>query len=219
MTDLLIAQRLLLITVIAGAIGYERERHGRAAGFRTHILVGIGSCLIMLTGIYLADSFAGRAELDPTRMAAQVISGIGFLGAGTILRFRASVRGLTTAASLWAVGGVGLAVGAGFLRGAVLTGLIVMVVLFGFARLERMMRRDWYQTLVIETAGTGPELARIRALLAEYDLEIRDLDIKESRQPDQVRLEVQVKLLPDQPREEIVSKLRDLERTKEAYWT
>ena len=218
MTDLLIAQRLLLITVIAGAIGYERERHGRAAGFRTHILVGLGSCLIMLTGLYLADSFAGRVEVDPTRMAAQVISGIGFLGAGTILRFRASVRGLTTAASLWAVGGVGLAVGAGFLHGAVLTGLIVMVVLFGFARLERAMRRDWYQTLVIETAGTGSDLARIRALLAEYDLEIRDLDIKESRQSGQVRLEVQVKLLPDQPREEIVSKLRDLERTKEAYW-
>ncbi len=218
MTDLELLKRLLLITLIAGAIGYERERHGRAAGFRTHILVGVGSCLVMLTGMYLADTLAGYRDLDPTRMAAQVISGIGFLGAGTILRFRASVRGLTTAASLWAVGGIGLAVGAGFLHGAILTGLIVMVVMFGFSRLERAMRKDWYQTLVIETIGTGQDLARIRQLLSEYDIEIRDLDIKEGRQPNQVQLEFQVKLLPDQPREEIINQLMRLERTVGARW-
>ena len=142
MSDFVILQRLLLITLIAGAIGYERERHGRAAGFRTHILVGIGSCLVMLTGIYLMETSAGRAPFDPTRMAAQVISGIGFLGAGTIIRSRASIRGLTTAAGLWAVGGIGLAVGAGFIRGAVFTGVMVIIVLFGFSRFERRMRRD-----------------------------------------------------------------------------
>lgn len=218
LTDAAILQRLALITVIAGAIGYERERHGRAAGFRTHILVGIGSCLVMLTGLYLADTLTGQRDLDPTRMAAQVISGIGFLGAGTILRFRASVRGLTTAASLWAVGGIGLAVGAGFFHGAILTGLIVMVVMFGFSRLERAMRKEWYQTLVIETTGTGQELARIRQLLAEHDIEIRDLDIKEGRQPDRVQFEFQVKLLPDQPKEEIIDQLMRLERTVGARW-
>lgn len=140
MTDAVILQRLLLITLIAGAIGYERERHGRAAGFRTHILVGVGSCLIMMTGLYLMDAYAGVKEIDPSRMAAQVVSGIGFLGAGTIFRSRQSILGLTTAASLWAVGGVGLAVGAGFLRGALFTGLIVLVVLFVLSRLERAMR-------------------------------------------------------------------------------
>ena len=142
MSDIVILERLLLINLIAGAIGYERERRGRAAGFRTHILVGIGSCLMMLTGLYLMDSLSGRASLDPTRMAAQVISGIGFLGAGTIIRSRASIRGLTTAAGLWAVGGIGLAVGAGFIHGAVFTGVMVMVVLFGFSRLERRMRHE-----------------------------------------------------------------------------
>ena len=218
MTDLITLQRLLVTSAIAGVIGYERERHGRAAGFRTHILVGLGACLTMLTGLYLMESLAGRVEVDPTRMAAQVISGIGFLGAGTILRFRASVRGLTTAASLWAVAGVGLAVGAGFVWGALLTGLIVIVVLFGFSRLERAMRRDWYQTLIIDTAGSGQELARIRSLLAEYDIEIRDLDIKEGSQPGQLRLEVQVKLLPDQPRDQIVQQLLGVERTVRAYW-
>ena len=218
MTDLAILQRLLLVTALAGAIGFERERHGRAAGFRTHILVGIGSCLVMLTGIYLMDSLDGRVAVDPTRMAAQVISGIGFLGAGTILRFRASVRGLTTAASLWAVGGVGLAVGAGFLWGAVATSLIIILVLFGFSRVERAMRRDWYQALVIETTGSGADLARIRELLAEYDIEIRDLDIKESTHANRIRLEFQVKLLPGHPREEIVHKLQQLERVTGAHW-
>ena len=133
-------QRLLLITVLAGLVGFERERHGRAAGLRTHILVGLGSCLIMLTALYLMEGLSGRVAIDPTRMAAQVISGIGFLGAGTILRFRASVRGLTTAASLWAVAGIGLAVGAGFLVGAVAGTGIVLAALFGPSRLEWRLR-------------------------------------------------------------------------------
>lgn len=218
MTDLVILQRLLLITLIAGAIGFERERRGRAAGFRTHILVGVGACLIMLTGLYLAESLAGRTELDPTRMAAQVISGIGFLGAGTILRFRASVRGLTTAASLWTVGGVGVAVGAGFVHGALLTGLTLILVLFGLSRLDQAMRKDWYQTLIVETVGTPEELVRVRALLAEYDLEIHDLDVKPGHQADRVRLEFQVKSAVDQPREEIIEHLRRSTRAVEAHW-
>lgn len=217
-TDFIVLQRLLVITLIAGAIGYERERHGRAAGFRTHILVGIGSCLVMLTGLYLPQTAGGSWNVDPTRMASQVISGIGFLGAGTILRFRTSVRGLTTAASLWAVGGVGLAVGAGFIHGAVVTGLIVIIVMFALAPLERAMRKDWYQTLSIETVGSAHALAQIRKLLAKHDIEIRDLDITERKDSDRVRLELQVKLLPDQSREAIVGQLLRLEHVGEAYW-
>ncbi len=138
--EIVTVQRLLLITVLAGLVGFERERHGRAAGLRTHILVGLGSCLIMLTSLYLMEGLSGQVEIDPTRMAAQVISGIGFLGAGTILRFRASVRGLTTAASLWAVAGIGLAVGAGFLVGALAGTAMMLLALFGLSRLEWRMR-------------------------------------------------------------------------------
>lgn len=218
MTDLDALQRLLLITLIAGAVGYERERHGRAAGFRTHILVGVGSCLVMLTGLYLAQTHPAGAAIDPTRMAAQVISGIGFLGAGTILRFRASVRGLTTAASLWAVGGIGLAAGAGFLHGAMLSGLIVMIVMFGLSRLERGIRREWYQTLIVDCGGAAQDLARIRRLLEDYEIEIRDLDVKEGERPGRARLELHVKLLPDQPRDEIVKRLQSADPTIGAYW-
>ena len=218
MIDLIVLQRLLLITLIAGAIGFERERHGRAAGFRTHILVGLGSCLMMMTGLYLMEALAGRVELDPSRIGAQVVSGIGFLGAGTILRYRSSVRGLTTAASLWAVAGIGLAIGSGFLWGGIFSGLIVMVVLFGFGRLEWAMRKDWYQTLMIETTGSTHDLAQIRALLDEYDIEIRDFDIKPSEASGSTRVELQVKLLPDQPRDEIVSKLMQRGQVVSARW-
>lgn len=133
--------RLLVAALLSGLIGYERERKGRAAGLRTHILVGIGSALIMLTGLHLFEVFEGRAELDPTRLGAQVVSGIGFLGAGTIFRAKASIRGLTTAASLWTVAGVGLAAGSGFYAGAIITTGIVLIVLFALTKLEpRHMR-------------------------------------------------------------------------------
>lgn len=129
-TDMEIVLRLLLSVLLSGLVGLEREAKGRAAGFRTHILVCLGSTLIMLTGVYMAEHYRGSGlEVDPSRMAAQVVSGIGFLGAGTIIQFRDSVRGLTTAASVWAASGVGLAVGAGFYVGASATTVIVLVVL------------------------------------------------------------------------------------------
>jgi len=218
MSDLVVLQRLLLVTVLAGVIGFERERHGRAAGFRTHILVGVGSCLVMLTGLYLMDGLAGRAEIDPTRLAAQVISGIGFLGAGTILRFRASVLGLTTAASLWAAAGIGVAVGAGFLSGALISAAVVMLALYGFSRLERAMRKSWYQTLVVEAKVSDAALADIRRVLAAYDVEIRDFDIKPAGRPNHSRIEFSLKLLNRQHQDEVVQNLLQLEGITQATW-
>jgi len=219
MSDWVVLQRLLIITVIAGAIGYERERHGRAAGFRTHMLVGIGSCLVMLTGIHLMDAWAGRVEVDPTRMAAQVVSGIGFLGAGTILRFRASVLGLTTAASLWAVAGIGLAVGAGFFSAALYSALIVLTALYGFSRLERAMRKSWYQTLVLEAVISDTSLAKIRGVLADFDVEIRDFEVSKSERAGRSRLELHVKLLHREHQEELVQSLLRLEGIAQARWS
>lgn len=129
--------RLLLATLLSGLVGLEREVSGRAAGFRTHILVCVGSTLIMLTGIYLLEEMKGVVQVDPARMAGQVVSGIGFLGAGTIIQFRDSVRGLTTAASLWTSAGIGLAIGAGFYVGALAATAIVLVVLLMLSRLEQ----------------------------------------------------------------------------------
>ena len=218
MSDSVIWFRLVIVTLLAGAIGSEREHHGRAAGFRTHILVGVGSCLVMLTGLYLMEVHGGTAALDPTRMAGQVVSGIGFLGAGTILRSRASVRGLTTAASLWTVAAIGLAVGAGFVGAAIASTGMVLLALLGFSRLERAMRKSWYKTLTVEGGGSAEELAGIRRVLGEYEVEIRDLDVKPGGTAEGFRVELQVKLPDRWHLGEIVDDLQHLKGVQRAHW-
>lgn len=130
LTDLQIITRLVLTVVLSGLIGLERQLHKRTAGLRTHILVSLGSCLIMLTSLYVFDIYKEITKLDPSRIAAGVITGIGFLGAGTIIRDREGVRGLTTAASLWVVAGIGLASGCGFKRAAIYATILTLIVLF-----------------------------------------------------------------------------------------
>ncbi len=133
--------RLLLALVLGGLVGLEREIKGRAAGFRTQILVCVGSALMMLTGLYLRERQTGMGDIDPTRIAAQVVTGIGFIGAGTILQTPDSIRGLTTAASVWVSCGIGIAAGAGFYSGAVVTTLVALVVLFLFHDFEQPVRK------------------------------------------------------------------------------
>jgi putative Mg2+ transporter-C (MgtC) family protein len=128
-TDLQMIIRLLLTLVLSGLIGLERQAHRRDAGLRTHILVALGSCLIMLTSLYVFDIYKDQVALDPVRIAAGVVTGIGFLGAGTIIREPDGVRGLTTAASLWVVAGIGLAVGVGLNKIAIYTTILVLIVL------------------------------------------------------------------------------------------
>jgi putative Mg2+ transporter-C (MgtC) family protein len=115
--------------VLSGFIGFERQFHRRTAGLRTHILVSLGSCLIMLTSLYIFDIYKAQVPLDPARIAAGVITGIGFLGAGAIMRDRETIRGLTTAASLWVVAGIGLAVGCGFYLAAIFTTALALAAL------------------------------------------------------------------------------------------
>lgn len=129
--------RLLLTLVLCGAIGLERGTHERASGFRPHILVGLGACLLTLAGAYGFQEIH-NAERDPLRLAVYVVSGIGFLGAGAILRHGTTVRGLTTAASLWNVAGVGIAVGTGL---GLLAALTVALILFTLSPLQRWEAR------------------------------------------------------------------------------
>jgi len=122
--------RLTLSVILSGLIGMERQLHRRHAGLRTHILVSLGSCLIMLTSLYVFDIYKGIAQVDPSRIAAGVITGIGFLGAGTIMRDSEGVRGLTTAASLWVVAAIGMAIGCGFRNASIYATTLVLIVLF-----------------------------------------------------------------------------------------
>lgn len=139
LTDIQMMSRLSLSVILGGLIGLERQLHRRTAGLRTHILVCLGSCLIMLTSLYVFDIYKNAVPLDPARIAAGVITGIGFLGAGAIIRDREGIKGLTTAASLWVVAGIGLAVGCGFYSAGIFSAVLALVVLFFLRYVERII--------------------------------------------------------------------------------
>lgn len=150
--------RLLLAALLGSVIGFERERMNWAAGLRTHMLVSVGSALVMLVSAFGFADVQGRAGvvLDPSRVAAQVVSGIGFLGAGSILLRGEVIRGLTTAASLWAVAGIGLATGGGMYVGAIGATAILLMILAGLKPLERRFiapRQQRRVRLVVERGG------------------------------------------------------------------
>jgi putative Mg2+ transporter-C (MgtC) family protein len=136
-TQLELTLRLVVALVLGAVIGWERELQRMPAGFRTHALVSLGAAIFTVISAY---AFTGPLS-DPTRIAAQVVSGIGFLGGGAILHYGGTVRGLTTAASLWAVAGVGMAAGAGLLVVATVSAVLVIVALEVFQRLERVAKR------------------------------------------------------------------------------
>ncbi|WP_246504930.1 MgtC/SapB family protein [Microvirga antarctica] len=142
LSDLEMVGRLALAAGLGSMIGFERERLLWAAGLRTHMLVAVGSCLIMIVSAFGFADVLGtpNVNLDPSRIAAQVVSGIGFLGAGAILLRGEIIRGLTTAASLWTVAGIGLAVGSGLYMAATATTVIVLVILAGLKPLEARFR-------------------------------------------------------------------------------
>lgn len=134
-----IVLRLSLAAVISGIIGIERGSKRRPAGFRTHMLVGIGAAMVMITNQYMVNVL--KLATDAARLGAQVISGIGFLGAGTIIVIgRNQVKGLTTAAGLWACACMGLAIGIGFYEGAIVGGLFIFVVMMGLHRLDEYVQ-------------------------------------------------------------------------------
>ncbi len=174
--------RVVLAMVIGGLIGFERGRHNRPAGFRTHMLVCLGASLVMMTNQYAFQYLGGS---DPVRMGAQVVSGIGFLGAGTIVMTgKSQIRGITTAAGLWAAACCGLAIGIGFYEGAVLGGMVILVIMTVFQWIEtRVRQRGRYMEVYIEVKeetalGTIIEYAR-QQQLEMHDIQFQKKAIKD----------------------------------------
>lgn len=167
--------QLVLSVVLASVVGWERELHGRPAGLRTHVLVAIGATLFTIASVHIA-----RGGGDPGRIAAQIVSGIGFLGAGTIIHQGSVVRGLTTAATLWAVAGIGLAVGLGgeMMLVALLATVVVFVTLTILKRVERAMagHREHGEITITCTDGRGI-LAKVAEALAGVGAEMRGASI------------------------------------------
>ena len=177
-----LALRIVLSGILGAVIGYERQARHKAAGLRTRMLVSMGSCLIMILSYKIYYMVEGHTNADPARLAAQVVSGIGFLGAGSIMKDGLNVRGLTTAASLWVVSAVGLTVGAGFYEGAIFVTVMILVVLGILTKIEYRTYDSSTFLLIVEGDENEELLGQICKTLAEHNVAILDVKI-ESKSP------------------------------------
>lgn len=185
--------RVFFAAVLGGLVGFERERIARPAGLRTHMLVSVGSALVMVVSAGIAAQ--GAANVDVTRIGAQVVSGIGFLGAGTILKEGVTVKGLTTAASLWAISCVGIAAGAGFWILSAASTLALLAVLRLVHALEsRMKSRS--STFLVEADAALFQTDAFTRVLESAGYRVRELRLLDA--PSQARLRMQVEVrFPD----------------------
>lgn len=171
--------KLMLSLIIGSAIGLERRRKGQVAGMRTFSLICMGATLAMLISIYIPQEYMGLKNGDPGRIAAQVISGIGFLGAGAIIQMKGSVKGLTTAAGIWMTAAIGLAIGSGMYTISIVAGLLVFFALTAAEKLEvRLFKTGESKIIRIKSKGIVTDLTQLRQDLKEHNIHIVDEFIK-----------------------------------------
>ena len=198
--ELMTVIRLFVACVLGGIIGLERQQRHKSAGLRTHILVSLGSCLVMIISVKIYSAVQGLTNADPARLAAQVVSGIGFLGAGTIMKEGLTIRGLTTAASLWVVAGVGLAVGGGYYIGAAATTFFSYLALTYLPRVERIYNFGPSQVAFLLRSVDKPgQIGRIGSFLGTKNVSICDIKIE-----DMGKKELEISVVLDFPDKRIV---------------
>ena len=169
--------RILVASVLGGLVGLERDKHGRSAGLRTHLLVSLGAAVFTILSAKIPQGSGGNGFVaDPGRIAAQIVTGIGFLGAGVILKSGASVRGLTTAACLWTAAAIGMAAGAGFFLIAGMTTLVALAGLIILKLFERAYAKDSYRVLTVDTS-LEVRATRIIECVEGKDLTVLNCDI------------------------------------------
>lgn len=196
--DLEMIIKLLLASLLGAVIGLEREVHGRPAGFRTHLLVSLGSCLFVIISIDLYRIYGnftatGPVGVDPGRIAAQVVTGIGFLGAGAIIRERASIRGLTTAACLWVAAAIGLACGAGRYEPAIVVTILAFVSLLLLKKVENLIRRDTYIAVRVWSEDLEGQPAKIEQIMESCQVYVMNMIVEKDVEKRVVFLEFQVR--------------------------
>ncbi|GHU64538.1 methyltransferase [Spirochaetia bacterium] len=184
----------LLISFAAGAIiGFERSSHHQVAGLRTHILITTGAALLMLLSIWLPQEFSDMKNGDPGRIAAQVVSGIGFLGAGAIIRLGNNVRGLTTAASLWFMAAVGLAIGAGMFIAAGIAVALGLITLFALGMMERkVFPTERIKVFELIYRDLNPSTREAKDIITGAGIRIQSMDIHQSSKRKATKLKLLV---------------------------
>jgi putative Mg2+ transporter-C (MgtC) family protein len=212
-SEVQIILRILLGALLGAVIGFERERDNQPAGLRTHMILVVGATLAMVLSINLGYLYARPGTpADPARLAAQVISGIGFLGAGAILRYGFNVKGLTTATSLWTMAIVGLAVGAGYYLIGVVTTAIMLVVL----GLLNIIENRWVRTSVsrfisIQASYHKGVVKNIRQLVNEFSDDLVSFNIQKHVKDKRIRIQVVARISRDQDLEELVDAISDVD--------
>ena len=167
--------KLVLSLILGAIIGVERRRKGQIAGLRTFALISMGATLVMLISIYIPQQYLGLKNGDPGRIAAQVVSGVGFLGAGAIIQMKGSVRGLTTAAGIWMAACIGLAVGAGMYLISIIATLLIIFILVNIERIEHRYDFLWESKIIrIKVHGILNDIQTVRDIISSNDVHISD---------------------------------------------
>ncbi len=214
--------RLLIAAVLGGLVGLERESHGREAGFRTLILVCSGTCLIMIASLRIPELFYyftsdSVLRIDPARIAYGTITGIGFLGAGAIVRDKKRTRGITTAACLWVVAAIGLAIGCGFYSLGMASAVISILVLYVLRLVERLIQKDTYNSILITREGER-EMAPLFQVLKEFQMTILSQAIKVQTPPPAMEMEFNVRHKGTVVGEDVVRKFMSIPGVKIVEW-
>ena len=167
--------KLVLSMLLGATIGIERRRKGQIAGMRTFALISMGATLAMLISIYIPQEYLGLKNGDPGRIAAQVVSGVGFLGAGAIIQMKGSVRGLTTAAGIWMAACLGLSVGAGMYLVSIIATLLIFFILVNIERIELRHNFLWESKIIrVKVHGILEDIQAVRDILKDNDIHISD---------------------------------------------
>jgi len=211
--------RLVLAALLGGAVGLEREIHGRPAGIRTYLILSLGTALLMVLSEYILVAYHGKypglvTSGDPGRIAGQAITGVGFLGAGVIIRYKDSIRGLTTAACVWLVCSVGLAVGAGFYLMGVAVTLLTLCALIGLKAWERSLRKDWFEDLQVVSEDLPGQTARITGMIAQHGFEVITFGLKRDAEKKELNATFQLRTRAVKPQREVLQDLLELEGVK-----
>ncbi|MGL5207255.1 MAG: MgtC/SapB family protein [Acidaminococcaceae bacterium] len=210
--DFQMLMRLFLAAFLGGIVGIERGSGDRPAGLRTHVLVCTGSALIMVVSMYAFDDF--DVPRDPGRIAAQVVSGIGFLGAGTILHEGLTVRGLTTAASLWMVAAIGLAIGGGMIKIGIASTIIMLITLVVFHGWEKKFpgaTRTERRYIHIVAHNNSDAVSEILKYLTDQKVKVRNINLKNDDLQDTVSLELFLKINKDLDTNAIIAGLQAID--------
>ncbi len=212
-SEVQIILRVLVGAVLGAAVGLERERQDQPAGLRTHMILVIGATLAMVLSVNLGFLYARPGTpADPARLAAQVISGIGFLGAGAILRYGFTVKGLTTATSLWTMAIVGMTVGAGYYLIGVFTTALMLVVLALLNTIEnRFLRTSVSRFITIETDYHKGTVKDIRKIVQDFSDELASFNIQKHIKNKRLRIQIVARISRDQTLEDLVDALSDIE--------